>query len=92
MTIYTDTTERRIGHLDGYSHYTKIEESHYEYEETVTSGRPDVSISLTYADAYDILLDGIQNEASIEPLAPHTFKALAENLLGLLIDANEVDQ
>lgn len=61
----------------------------YQYDEPETTGKPHVNVSLTYEDAYGILLDGIQSEATVEPLTVETFKALAENLLGLLIDASE---
>lgn len=61
----------------------------YEYEEPVVTGHPDVSINMAYAVAYDILLDGITNAATIEPITEATFKALAVDLLGLLIDETE---
>jgi hypothetical protein len=61
----------------------------YEYDEPATTGKPDVHIALSYEDAFDILLDGIESEATVEPLTAETFKALAANLLGLLIDASE---
>lgn len=35
------------------------------------------------AEAYDVLLDGIMNEATIEPITEPTFKLLAYNLLHL---------
>lgn len=61
----------------------------YVYDEPDLTGRPDVTIALPYAEAYDVLLDGIMGSASIEPITEATFKLLAENLLGLLIDASD---
>jgi hypothetical protein len=61
----------------------------YVYAAPVIEGQPDVAIELTYAEAYDVLLDGIMNEATIEPITAETYPLLAENLLGLLIDASE---
>lgn len=60
----------------------------YLYEAPDPTTQPDVAISLSYADAYDVLLDGITSAATIEPLTEPTFKALAHDLLGLLIDAS----
>jgi hypothetical protein len=65
----------------------------YIYEEPEVTGQPDVSISLPFDEAYDVLLDGITNEATIEPITEPTFKQLAYELLHLLIDAsNEADE
>lgn len=50
---------------------------------------PHVNVSLTYADAYSTILNGIQTETSMEPINDRTAQALAENLLGLLTDATE---
>lgn len=61
----------------------------YDYEAPNLEGREDVAINLSYADAYDIILDALRNEASLEPLDATTFQANAENILGLLIDASE---
>lgn len=61
----------------------------YNYEEVNLEGREDVVINLSYADAYDIILDALRNEASLEPLDATTFPVNAENILGLLIDASE---
>jgi hypothetical protein len=63
----------------------------YNYEEPDATGQPDVAISLPFAEAYDVLLDGIMNEATIEPITEPTFKLLAYNLLHLLIDASNPD-
>lgn len=59
----------------------------YEYAEPEITGKPDVVIALPFDEAYDVLLDGITNEASVEPLTEATFKLVAYNLLHLLIDA-----
>ena len=61
----------------------------YSYVKPTIKGRPDVNIALTYEEAYDIVLDGLNAEASIEPITPETFELLAENLLGLLIDSSD---
>ena len=61
----------------------------YTYEEPDATGHPDVVITLPYAEAYDVVLDGIMNAATVEPITEATFKLLAENLLGLLIDASD---
>lgn len=61
----------------------------YTYDEPDLTGHPDVSISLPYTEAYDIILDGIMSNASIEPITEATFKALAVDLLGLLIESAE---
>lgn len=61
----------------------------YEYEDTNLEGKEDVVINLPYAEAYDIILDALRNEASLEPLDATTFPVNAENILGLLIDASE---
>lgn len=61
----------------------------YSYVKPTTKGKPDVNIALTYEEAYDIVLDGLKAEASIEPITPETFDILAENLLGLLIDSSD---
>lgn len=60
----------------------------YEYEEPEIEGKPDVTINLSYPEAYDIILDALKNEASIEPLDATTFQCNAENILNLLIDAS----
>jgi hypothetical protein len=60
----------------------------YTYEEPEITGQPDVVISLPFAEAYDVILDGIINEASIEPITAPTFKMLAYELLHLLVDAS----
>ncbi|XKH58533.1 hypothetical protein LG293_15890 (plasmid) [Citricoccus nitrophenolicus] len=60
----------------------------YEYEDPETDGQPDVAINLPFADAFDVLLDGLQSEASIQPLTAETFRLNAYNLLHLLIDAS----
>lgn len=61
----------------------------YEYEDTNLEGKEDVVINLPYAEAYDIILDALRNEASLEPFDATTFPVNAENILGLLIDASE---
>lgn len=61
----------------------------YTYDEPDLTGHPDVSINMTYVEAYDTILDGIMSNASIEPITEATFKALAVDLLGLLIDSAE---
>lgn len=61
----------------------------YTYDEPDLAGHPDVAIALPYAEAYDVILDGIMNAATVEPITDATFKLLAENLLGLLIDASD---
>ena len=61
----------------------------YEYEEPNLEGREDVVLHLSYAEAYDIILDALRNEASIEALDETTFQGNAESILGLLIDASE---
>lgn len=61
----------------------------YIYDAPDITGRPDVAITLPFDEAYDVLLDGIMNEATIEPLTEPTFKLLAYNLLHLLIDASD---
>jgi hypothetical protein len=63
----------------------------YEYEEPNLEGRGDVAINLSYAEAYDIILGALRNEASLQPLDETTFQANAENILGLLIDAASED-
>jgi hypothetical protein len=63
----------------------------YDYEEPNLEGRGDVAINLSYAEAYDIILDALRNEASLQPLDETTFQANAENILGLLIDAASED-
>lgn len=60
----------------------------YEYEEP-NLDQPDINIALSYASAYDIILDAIQNDASIEPITPPTFPYLAQSILDLLVDAME---
>lgn len=61
----------------------------YSYEDPIVEGQPDTSIRIPYAEAYDILLDGLECAASLEPITESTFKALAEDLLNLLIDASD---
>jgi hypothetical protein len=61
----------------------------YTYDEPDITGQPDVVITLPYAEAYDVILDGIMNAATLEPITAETFKGLAQDLLGLLIDASE---
>jgi hypothetical protein len=60
----------------------------YEYDEANLEGRGDVVIKLPYAEAYNIILDALQSEASIEPLNSATFAGNTEAILGLLIDAS----
>ena len=61
----------------------------YIFEVPDLKNEPDVSISLSFGDAYDILPDGLESEASLEPLNDSTFKHNALVLLGLLMDASE---
>lgn len=61
----------------------------YLYEEPQVTGRPSVAIDLPFEDAYDIILDGLQSAATIEPITPPTFKLLAATLLDLLMDESE---
>lgn len=61
----------------------------YEYDEPVLAGEPDVDIQLSYADAFDVVLDAIESEASIEPLTPPTFKVLAAQVLSALVDTSD---
>lgn len=61
----------------------------YEYDEPNLEGKEDVAITLSYAEAYDIILDALRNEANLEPLNETTFQGNAEAILGLLIDASE---
>lgn len=63
----------------------------YICDEPDLTGHPDVAIAMPYAEAYDVILDGIMNAATIEPITEPTFKLLAQDLLGLLIDASEPD-
>lgn len=60
----------------------------YTYDEPEINGQPDVVIALPFDEAYDVLLDGLANEASVEPITEATFKLVAYNLLHLLIDAS----
>jgi hypothetical protein len=61
----------------------------YTYDEPDITGHPDVVIDLPYAEAYDVILDGIMNAATLEPITEATLKGLAVDLLGLLIDASD---
>lgn len=49
-----------------------------------------VDINLPYADAHDVLLDGILNELTLGPITEDTAREMALVLLDLLIDANEI--
>lgn len=53
------------------------------------SGQPDVLIRMPYAAAWDIVIDGLVNSASMEAIAPENFGNLALDLLGLLTDASD---
>lgn len=66
----------------------------YEYEEADLEGKGDIAIKLPYAEAYNIILDALRMEASIEPLTEKTFQGNAEAILGLLIDVaqDETDE
>lgn len=61
----------------------------YQYEATDFVGKPYVSFSLTYEYIYEIILDGLQCEASLEPITAPTFWGISENFIHLLIDAYE---
>lgn len=58
-------------------------------DEPSTEEQPTVHIQLDYDTAYNVMLDGLMNEASIEPMTEETFAYNATNLLHLLIDASE---
>jgi hypothetical protein len=60
----------------------------YTYREPDVTGFPDAAITLPYADAYDVILDAIKNAATLEPITEPTFKGLAQDILGLLLDAS----
>lgn len=59
----------------------------YESEEPDFEGRDDVVINLPYMEAYNIILDALQGEASGEPLTTATFTGNAQTILELLLDA-----
>lgn len=71
---------------------TKIETpGGYTYDEPKVTGLPDVSINLPFDVAYEVLLDALECNVTIEPLTPPTFKLLAYNLLHTLIDESETE-
>lgn len=51
--------------------------------------QPDVLIRLPYDAAWNVVIDGLVNHASMEQLTPERFGELARGLLGLLTDASE---
>lgn len=61
----------------------------YIFEIPDLKSQPDVNISLSFEDAYGVLLDGLEAEASMEPLNASTFKHNALSLLWLLMDESE---
>lgn len=63
----------------------------YIYTMPDIDNQPDIGIVLSYDDIYNILLDGIINESTIEPLTPSTYLCLVTNLIGILIDTDDDD-
>ena len=54
------------------------------------SNQTALNVNLSFAEAYDIVLDGLLNEATIRPIDADSFEEVAFSLVSLLIDGDEV--
>lgn len=64
----------------------------YDFEEVNVQGRGDVDVRLSYANAHDVLLDGLLNELGSWQITEANAGHVAATLLDLLVDADEVIQ
>lgn len=59
------------------------------YEWQAPPAGPPVEISLDFEEAWDVVVDGLVNQATLGPLTSDRFAELAEDIIHLLIDASE---
>lgn len=53
------------------------------------SNQTALNVNISFAEAYDIVLDGLLNEATMRPIDADSFEEVAFSLVSLLIDGNE---
>lgn len=53
------------------------------------SNQTALNVNLSFAEAYDIVLDGLLNEATMRPIDADSFEEVAFSLVSLLIDGDE---
>jgi hypothetical protein len=54
------------------------------------SNQTALNVNISFAEAYDIVLDGLLNEATLRPIDADSFEEVAFSLVSLLIDGNEI--